>query len=138
MIKIGKVIGDVIEAGGVKNVTNNYYDGRQPGDEGNGDMVVEADEEVPEPLRGERAELLMESLVDAGMLDEGWQPRGLSGSEQALTARAVSERLGINDVWQVFGALWRVKPSTLRAYFNRALTQKKSLKFQDLLKETID
>ena len=25
MIKIGKVIGDVIEAGGVKNVTNNYY-----------------------------------------------------------------------------------------------------------------
>ena len=138
MIKIGKVIGDVIEAGGVKNVTNNYYDGRQPGDEGNGDMVVEADEEVPEPLRGERAELLMESLVGAGRLDEGWQPRGLSGSEQALTARAVSERLGINDVWQVFGALWRVKPSTLRAYFNRALTQKKSLRFQDLLKETID
>ena len=62
----------------------------------------------------------------------------ISGSEQALTARAVSERLGINDVWQVFGALWRVKPSTLRAYFNRALTQKKSLRFQDLLKETID
>ena len=31
MIKIGKVIGDVIEAGGVKNVTNNYYDRKPEG-----------------------------------------------------------------------------------------------------------
>lgn len=30
MIKIGKVIGDVIEAGGVKNVTNNYYSEASP------------------------------------------------------------------------------------------------------------
>lgn len=38
MIKIGTVYGDVIEAGGVKNVTNNYYgeasaQGAQPADQ---------------------------------------------------------------------------------------------------------
>ena len=47
MIKIGKVIGDVIEAGGVKNVTNNYYDGRQPQDEGK-DLLLDDDRIVPE------------------------------------------------------------------------------------------
>jgi len=47
MIKIGKVYGDVIEAGGVKNVTNNYY-GDQPEKEEH-DMVVgnDADGEIP-------------------------------------------------------------------------------------------
>lgn len=136
MIKIGKVIGDVIEAGGVKNVTNNYYE-KSPATEEGEDRVM-ADDELPEQLKGEQAEALMERLVDAELLDDGWQPVGLSGAEKALVARAVGERLGIHEVWQVFGRLWNVKPESLRAFFNRALEQRKSLGFQDRLKKLFD
>ena len=94
--------------------------------------------EKPKELKGEQAEALMERLVDAELLDDGWQPVGLSGAEKALVARAVGERLGIHEVWQVFGRLWNVKPESLRAFFNRALEQRKSLGFQDRLKKLFD
>ena len=137
MIKIGKVIGDVIESGGVKNVTNNYYDGRQPESEGK-DMQLKAETKVPERLKTEEAEELMEDLVDASMLTDDWQPNGLSGPERALVAKAVCDRLEVNEVWQLFGQLWGEKPETLRAYYNKAMEQKKSLKFQDRLKNILD
>lgn len=95
-------------------------------------------EEVSEQLRSERAERLKERLTDAGMLSGDWQPAGLSNTEKALLAKAVSDRLGIKEVWQVFGRLWNVKPDSMRAYFNRALEQKKSLSFQDRIKVAID
>ena len=95
-------------------------------------------EEVSEQLRSERAERLKERLTDAGMLTDDWQPAGLSNTEKALLAKAVSDRLGIKEVWQVFGRLWNVKPDSMRAYFNRALEQKKSLSFQDRIKVAID
>ena len=136
MIKIGKVIGDVIESGGVKNVTNNYYDGRQPESEGK-DMQLKAETKVPERLKTEEAEELMEDRVDAGMLTEDWQPDGLSGPERALVAKAVCDRLEVNEVWQLFGQLWGEKPETLRAYYNKAMEQKKSLKLQDRLKNIL-
>lgn len=92
---------------------------------------------MPDALTSEEAEELLEDLVDAGLLDENWQPKKLSGSEKALVAKAVCERLCINEVWQVFGQLWNEKPVTLRSYFNKALDQKKSLDFQEKLKKTI-
>lgn len=130
MIRIGKVIGDVIEAGGVKNVTNNYY-GEKP--EAGNDLHLEGDD-IPVLLRSEEAEGIMEDMVDAGLLTEDWQPRGLSGSERSLLAKEVCERLGIRDVWQVFGKLWNEKPETLRSYLNKALNQRKSISFQERLK----
>ena len=137
MIKIGKVIGDVIEAGGVKNVTNNYYEGHRSASERK-DLHLDNDKEVPEKLKTEEAEEIMEDLVDAGILDEDWKPLNLTGTERALVAKAVSEHLHINEVWQVFGQLWNEKPETLRSYLNKALDQKKSLKFQDRLKNILD
>jgi len=130
MIRIGKVIGDVIEAGGVKNVTNNYY-GEKP--EAGNDLHLEGDD-IPVLLRSEEAEGIMEDMVDAGLLTDDWQPRGLSGSERSLLAKEVCERLGIRDVWQVFGKLWNEKPETLRSYLNKALNQRKSISFQERLK----
>ena len=136
MIKIGKVIGDVIEAGGVKNVTNNYYEKSALAEEVEASVL--SDDELPEQLKGERAEELMECLVEAELLDDDWQPVGLSGAEKALVARAVGDRLEIHEVWQVFGRLWNIKPESLRAFFNRALEQRKSLGFQDRLKILFD
>ena len=136
MIKIGKVIGDVIESGGVKNVTNNYYDSRPTDGEGK-DMQLKAETDVPERLKTKEAEELMEDLVDAGILTDDWQPDGLSGTERALVAKAVCDRLDINEVWQLFGQLWGEKPETLRAYYNKAMEQKKSLNYQDKLKKIL-
>ena len=89
---------------------------------------------LPEVLTTEKAKEMMTRLVDANILTEQWQPKKLSGAERALVARALSDRLSIADVWQVFGCLWGLKPESLRASFNEALEQKKSLRFQDCLK----
>ena len=93
--------------------------------------------EVPERLTTADAEELMEDLVDAGILHNNWQPNGLSGTERALVAKAVCDRLEIKEVWQVFGRLWNEKPETLRSYLNKALEQKKSLEFQDKLQKIL-
>ena len=93
--------------------------------------------EVPERLKAEEAKEVMEDLVNEGLLDEDWQPLGLSGSERGVIAKAVCDYLKINEVWQVFGQLWNEKPETLRGYFNKALEQKKSLEFQDRLKKIL-
>ena len=92
---------------------------------------------VPEVLMTDKAKAMMAKLVDAGILTDQWEPRGLSGTECGLLARLVSERLDINEVWQVFGALWDEKPQTLRSYFNKAYGQKKSLVFQDRIKNIL-
>ena len=93
--------------------------------------------ELPERLKAEEAKEMMKDLVNEGLLDEDWQPLGLSGSERGLIAKAVCDNLKINEVWQVFGQLWHEKPETLRGYFNKALEQKKSLEFQDRLKKIL-
>ena len=92
---------------------------------------------VSERLKTEEAEELINKLVDAGMLTEEWQANGLSCSERAVLAKNVCDKLKINDVWQVFGMLWNERPETLRSYFNKALDQKKSLKYQDKLKNVL-
>lgn len=99
--------------------------------------VEEERENVPDKLKIPEAENLMEALVDAGVLKEDWWPNGLSGTERALVAKAVSERIDLNEVWQVFGQLWNEKPETLRSYLNKALEQKKSLKFQEKLNHVL-
>lgn len=93
---------------------------------------------IPAKLKTEDAKELMQDLVDAGILDENWQPVGLSGSERALVAKAVCDRLDLKEVWQLFGQLWNEKPETLRSYLNKALEQKKSLDFQERLKNILD
>ena len=93
---------------------------------------------VPKALKSEEAVELMTLLVEAGLLNGDWQPMGLSGSERALVAKAVCDRVGINEVWQVFGRLWNEKPETLRSYLNKALDQKKSLEYQEKLKDILD
>lgn len=102
---------------------------------------VEAEEMVdavlPEVLQSPEARETLAKLAKAKMLDGDYQPKGISLAEQALLARAVSERLKIKDVWQVFGKLWNIPSESLRAYYNRALEQRKSLDFQDRLKEIL-
>lgn len=92
---------------------------------------------IPNELLTEEAMKIKERLMEEGMIDENWQPLNLSGSECALLAKKISERLDFDDMWQTFGNLWNKKTETLRSYFNKALCQQKSLEFQDRLKRVL-
>ena len=127
---------DTIESGGIVNVYYNYY--YDSGKRHYPYMVHEPDPSLlPAKLQTPQAEQIHESLMHAGLVDELWQPINLSGSERSLLAKTICDRLGINDVWQLFGGLWDDKPQTLRFYYNRALDQRKSLQFQDTLKNVL-
>lgn len=132
MIKIGTVNGDVIEAGGVKNVTNNYYG--KPEGELTEDLTLTDVSQVPACLKTEEAEELMEELSRAGLLSEDWQPR-VSRPEAALMANMLSEKLGIAHKWKVFEQLW--SRNNMRSDYNTALEQRKSLEFQEKLKKVL-
>ena len=100
---------------------------------------VEAEEvkevEIPESLKTDEAKDVLGNFIYNRLLTEELQPIDLSGTEQALLAKYICDKLEIKDVWQVFGTLWNMKSETLRTYFNRALEQKKSLDFQEKLKD---
>ena len=81
-----------------------------------------------------QAKALLAKLCDAGMLDAHWQPVGLTNTERGLLAKILSDELGIDTPWKVFGDCWQVNSGTLRTAYNQALNQRKSLHFQDRLK----
>ena len=102
------------------------------------DMCCEdLEQPIPAQLITEEACELKEKLMEAGMIDENWQTINLSGSECALLAKKISEKLSIWDTWQIFGKLWDKNPHTLRSLLYRSQEQRKSLDFQDRLKEVI-
>ena len=92
---------------------------------------------IPAQLTTDEASELKEGLLEAGMIDENWQPVKLSGTEMALLAQKISDRLAIKDIWIFFGRLWNKKPETLRSFLYRAQEQRKSLDFQDRLKSVL-
>ena len=118
-----------------------YYDHPTNVYVGKGEYV-EAEEvkgiEIPELLKTDEAKDVLGNFIYNRLLTEELQPIDLSKPEQAILARVISERLEIKDVWQVFGKLWQVRPETLRNYYNKALDQRKSLDFQDKLKNILD
>lgn len=127
MIRIGTVNGDVIEAGGVKNVTNNYY--TEPQEKPSEDLVLTT--ELPDVLAQSE---LWERLKEAGLVN-GENLPACSRTEAALMASELAERLGIAHKWKMFEALWHRK--NMRGDYNEALEQKKSLAFQDRLKNIL-
>ena len=89
---------------------------------------------LPDALCTPQAEALLAKLCDAGVLDAHWQPVGLTNTERGLLAKILSDELGIDTPWKVFGDCWQVNSGTLRTAYNQALNQRKSLNFQDRLK----
>ena len=84
-------------------------------------------------LRTPEAEALLAKLCDAGMLDEDWQPVGLSNAEKGTLIEYIGEKLGIRAKWKFFGRLWAVDSETLRTSKTRGLEQDKTWKFRDRL-----
>ena len=77
---------------------------------------------------------LWQQLKDARLVDEHGQPL-VSRPEAALMAYMLAERLHIDQKWKFFEQLWQRK--NMRNDYNTALEQRKSLDFQDRLKELL-
>ena len=89
---------------------------------------------LPSPLATPEAMILWQKAIDAGWVDEHYQPL-LSRTQAALLADAIAERLGIRDKWKVFEAFWNRK--NMRNDYNDALNQRQTGEFLDTLKERI-
>ena len=77
--------------------------------------------------------VLQERLCEAGLVDEGWMPVGLSFTEKGTLIDYVAERLDIRAKWKLFGALWHTDPETLRTSKARGLDQDKTWAFRSRL-----
>ena len=88
---------------------------------------------LPEALLTDAARELHAKLVEAGMVDEQWQPVGLSFTEKGTLIDYVAERLDIRAKWKLFGALWHTDPETLRTSKVRGLDQDKTWAFRSRL-----
>ena len=84
-----------------------------------------------------QAHALLGKLVQAGMLDERWQPVELSLAMKGVLASLLSERLGIAHTWATFGALWGISPGVLRTKYNDGMNQKQMIEFISQLTSTL-
>ena len=87
---------------------------------------------LPPLLRTDKAMVLWQKAQDAGYVDANYQPL-ISRTQAALLADAMAERLGIKEKWKVFEGLWNRK--NMRSDYTRAMNQRQSLDFQDILKQ---
>jgi len=90
-----------------------------------------ADCNIPEVLAESE---LWQRLIDEALVDEAGQPT-VSRPEAAMMADMISERLGISNKWKMFEKLWN--RHNMRGDYNTALYQRKSLAFQDKLKNIL-
>ena len=88
---------------------------------------------LPEVLLTGKARELHARLCEAGMVDEGWRPVGLSNAEKGTLVEYVAERLGIRAKWKLFGSLWHTDPETLRTAKARGLDQDRTWAFRSRL-----
>jgi hypothetical protein len=92
----------------------------------------EAEEsEIPEVLTTCPA---WQQLQDSGLVDAHGQPT-VSRPEAALLADVLARRLGIDNKWKFFERLWH--RNHMRGDYNTALNQRKSLRFQERLKNIL-
>ena len=106
----------------------------QPSPKGKGVDSAEALKKLPDVLATDKAMALWEKAQAAGWIDGNYQPL-ISRTQAALLADAMAERLGIKEKWKVFEGLWNRK--YMRSDYNLALTRKRTLDFQDELKQLI-
>ena len=96
---------------------------------------VDAKPALPEILCTHQAQSLLVKLRNAGMVDEQWNPTGLSTAEKGTLAEYLSDKLGIHSHWKFFGLLWNINSETLRTSKRRGLDQEKTWNFRSKLED---
>lgn len=92
---------------------------------------------LPEELRTPIAETLLSRLVEAKLVDDGWQPLSLSNAEKGVLASLLADRLEIGNHWKFFGRLWGMNPETLRTAFNKGMDQHRTADFMERVKNAL-
>lgn len=98
---------------------------------------MSGEERMPEVFRTDQGAMVVQEMIAHGMMDEHFQPLGLSQTEMGVVVVELSKRLGIHCQWKVFGELWNMKPETLRRSFYKAQEQKKTFGFYDKLRDVL-
>lgn len=99
----------------------NYGDGPKKKEE-----KVKSEEKfrpLPESLANPQGLMVLSSLAMHGFLDEHFQPKGLSVTKTAVLAFQISSKLGIQNVWVVFGTFWNIDKENLRSAYNKGMDQ---------------
>ena len=139
--------GPVIQGGtffGATFVAKQYVNA-QPEKAAEKPMAIEAEEvetaqaepRIPEELTTPEAREVLSKLHKAGLLDERWQPVGLSYADMGTLAGYVADKLCIQTPWKTFGCLWQKKPDALRSGMNRGTTQNKTDLLLDRIKKAL-
>ena len=103
----------------------------------NSQLSIEKERQVPEELTTPEAREVLSKLHKAGLLDERWQPVGLSYADMGTLAGYVADKLCIQTPWKTFGCLWQKKPDALRSGMNRGTTQNKTDLLLDRIKKAL-
>ncbi len=139
--------GPVIQGGtffGATFVAKQYVNA-QPEKAAEKPMAIEAEEvgtaaaeqRIPEELTTPEAREVLSKLHKAGLLDERWQPVGLSYADMGTLAGYIADKLCIQTPWKTFGCLWQKKPDALRSGMNRGTTQNKTDLLLDRIKKAL-
>ncbi len=95
-------------------------------------------EALPPELSTAKAQAVLKDLQRIGVLDDEFQPIGLSWSESGYLAQQIAYKLGIVRQWVVFGKLWHCDRDALRSGYNHAKDMgKKIAAFEEKIKEII-
>ena len=101
----------------------NYGDGPKKKEEKAKAVAEEKFRPLPESLANPQGLMVLSSLAIHGFLDEHFQPKGLSVAKTAVLASQISTKLGIQNVWVVFGTFWNIDKENLRSAFNKGMDQ---------------
>lgn len=95
---------------------------------------------LPPKLSAEKAMKMWRILMKEGMIDEHYQPVGLSRTEMALLAEEMTicladENDNLLDIkeWKPYESIWHI--NNMKADHQRALSQEKTPEFRNRLKE---
>ena len=98
---------------------------------------------LPPKLSSEKAMRIWRILQQAGIVDEYFQPIGLTRTDVALLAEQITIQLAdendnLLDIkeWKPYETLWRRK--NMKADLRRALTQDKTSEFRDKIKRLLE
>ena len=104
-------------------------------------MAVEDDEQkggavLPDVLATPDAMRMWEQTAEAGWTDAATYQPLVSRTKAALLAYEMARRLGIDNKWKTFEALWH--RNNMRGDYNDAMEQRQSLAFRDRIKEALE
>ena len=90
--------------------------------DGKAEEVIKVTEEIA---------MAMQPYIEAGLLGEDLQPKGISNTQVAYIASRISQKLWQENRWKPFEELWNI--NKLAQYYHRALGEKKSTEFIGLI-----